>query len=226
MNKPVSIDRPRRIRIPLPLLYTAALLGLAIVTLILLNRSVSVRTDIETRFSEALVEVKGNQGDILEVATFTSEATFSSSDKLDATVFGIPVPLGKTETFLKVPVTYRFHVRLSDRWRFDSTPETVTVLAPEILPSLPPAPDISNMDVKTDQGWARFNAKDMEDRVRGLVSGQLNIRAHKLARSQIIRDAARHSVESSLKHHIPWLDEECRNKTFIVKFGSETNSPL
>jgi hypothetical protein len=58
------------------------------------------------------------------------------------------------------------------------------------------------------------------------VSGQLNIRAHKLARSQIIRDAARHSVESSLKHHIPWLDEECRNKTFIVKFGSETNSPL
>ncbi|MEI8140280.1 MAG: hypothetical protein WCI03_10475 [bacterium] len=78
------------------------------------------------------------------------------------------------------------------------------------------------MEVKSERGWARFNRKEIEDRVKAMVTGSLNIRAHKLARSQLIRDASRKSVESSLKNWIPWLPDECRNKVFIIRFGDET----
>ena len=54
-----------------------------------------------------------------------------------------------------------------------------------------------------------------------MVTGTLNIRAVKLARSQLIRDASRASIEGALKNWIPWLPAECRNKVFIIKFGDE-----
>lgn len=215
-----AIGSGRR-RAPAMQAYTVLILALAAVVLFLAPRLLSVRKDIETRFQESLVEVKGNKGDVLEVSTYKSTALFNEEDRLDATVLGITVPLGTTEAFLMVPVTYRFHVLLSDRWRIRVTPETVTVFAPDIRPSLPPAPDISQMEVRSDRGWARMNRREIEDRVRSMVSGALNVRAHKLARSQIVRDASRKSVESSLRNWIPWLPAECRNKVFIVKFGEE-----
>ncbi len=214
--------RPPWRRVPAGVVYAVVILLLAIVVLILLPKAFTFRKDITTRFMESLVEVKGNHGDVLEVATYQGSTFFSESDKLDTAVLGIPVPLGTTEAFLMVPVTYRFHVLLSDRWQIRSTPETVTVIAPEIRPSLPPAPDISRMEIRSERGWARFNRSDVEDRVKATVTGALNIRAYKLARSQVVRDASRKSVESALKHWIPWLPDQCRDKVFVVRFGDET----
>ena len=112
---PVAGGRPSRRRIPAPVVYTIAILLLVLLIIILLPKAISFRKDVETRFQESLVEVKGNQGDVLEVSTYKNTAYFSESDKLDTTVLGITVPLGTTEAFLMVPVTYRFHVLLSDR---------------------------------------------------------------------------------------------------------------
>lgn len=218
----VAEGQPSRHRIPAPVIYTLAILLLVLLILILLPKAVTIHKDVETRFQESLVEVKGNHGDVLEVATYKSSAYFSESDKLDTTVLGIPLPLGTTEAFLMVPVTYRFHVLLSDRWQIRTTPETVTVIAPDIRPSLPPAPDISRMEVKSERGWARLNRKEIEERVKSMVTGTLNIRAHKLARSQLIRDPSRKSVESSLQNWISWLPDECRDKVFTIKFGDES----
>jgi len=218
---PVAEGRPSRRRIPAPVVYTIVILLLVLLILIFLPKAISFRKDVETRFQESLVEVKGNQGDVLEVSTYMSSAFFSESDKLDTTVLGIPLPLGTTEAFLMVPVTYRFHVLLSDRWLIRITPETVTVIAPDIRASLPPAPDLSRMETRSERGWARLNKKEIEERVKSMVTGTLNIRAHKLARSQLIRDASRKSVEKSLKNWIRWLPEECRDKVFTVKFGDE-----
>jgi hypothetical protein len=208
-------------RIPALVVYTIAILLLVVLILYLLPKAVSIRKNVETRFQESLVEVQGNQGDVLEVSTYKSSAYFSESDKLDTTVLGIPVPLGTTEAFLMVPVTYRFHVLLSDRWLIRTTPETITVIAPDIRASLPPAPDLSRMETRSERGWARLNKKEVEERVKSMVTGKLNIRAHNLARSQLIRDASRQSVENSLKNWIRWLPDECRNKVFIIKFGDE-----
>lgn len=224
-NASGSAGRSRRARIPAPVLYLVVILVLVLLIVIFLPRAVTVHKDIETRFQESLVEVKGNHGDVLEVSTYKSSANFSESDKLDTTILGIPVSLGTSEGYLMVPVTYRFHVLLSDRWMIRTTPETVTVIAPGIRPSLPPAPDISKMEIKSERGWARFNRSDIEERLKAMVTGTLTIRAHKLAQSQLIRDASRKSVESSLKNWLRWLPEECKNKVFVVKFSDEATEP-
>ncbi len=208
-------------KIPAVVFSIVAILALSIVLLLLLPRLFSTHRTLEMRFQESLIEVRSNHGDVLEVATCKSTASFTEEDQLDTTVLGITVPLGKTESFLMVPVTYRFHVLLSDSWRIRSTRETVLVTAPAVRPSLPPAPDISAMQVRTARGWARFNGQEVEERVKDRVTGALNIRAYKLAGSPPIRDAARHSIEEAIKRYIPWLPEESRGKVFQVRFADE-----
>lgn len=212
--------RPTR-RVPVLFVYAMLTLVLALLVILLAPRLVSVRKGIETRFQESLVEIKGNHGDVLEVATYKSTAYFTEEDRLDLSLLGLALPLGTTEAYLMVPVTYRFHVLLSDKWLIRTTPETVTVFAPGIRPSLPPAPDISQMEVRSERGWARLNRQEVEDRVRSMVTSSLTVRAAKLARSQLVRDAARGSVERSLRNWIPWLPAECRSKVFTVRFGDE-----
>jgi hypothetical protein len=209
--------------VPAFLVYIVLIMALALLIVLLAPRLISVRKDVETRFQESLVEVKGNHGDVLEVATYKSTAYFTEEDRLDLSFVGLTVPLGTTEAFLMAPVTYRFHVLLSDKWRIRTTPETVTVFAPEIRPSLPPAPDISLMEVRSERGWARLNRQEVEDRVRSMVTASLTVRAAKLARSQLVRDVARGSVERSLRNWIPWLPAECRSKVFTVRFGDEAD---
>lgn len=221
VRPPTDQMPPRRSRIPAVVVYIAAILALASLFLMLLPKLVVVTKNVETRFQEALVEVKSNHGDVLEVATYQGNEFFTESDRLDITVLGLPVSLGTTEAFLRVPVTYRFHVLLSDRWQIRTTPETVTVIAPKIRPSLPPAPNISQMEIQSTRGWARFNRNDVEERVKSMVTNILNVRAQDLARSQLIRDASRHSIESALKQWIPWLPEACQNKVFIIRFADE-----
>jgi hypothetical protein len=184
---PVAEGRPSRRRIPAPVIYTIAILLLVLLILILLPKAISFRKDVETRFQESLVDVKGNQGDVLEVSTYKSSAFFSESDKLDTTVLGIPLPLGTTEAFLMVPVTYRFHVLLSDQWLIRITPETVTVIAPDIRASLPPAPDLSRMEIRSERGWARLNKTEVEDRVKSMVTGTLNSRDFSWRRWEVHR---------------------------------------
>lgn len=200
----VEKRRPRKHRIPAPIFYTIVILILliAIMILFLFFKPISLHKDVKTRFQESLVEVKGNNGDVLEVSICKNIEYFSKSDNLDLTVFGIPVPLGTTKATLRVPVTYRFHVLLSDRWQIRTTPETVTVIAPDIRASLPPAPDVSQIEIWSSRGWARFNREELKDRVMSMVTRKLIMRARSLTRSQLIRDASRKSVESSLKNWI------------------------
>ena len=80
---PVAEGRPSRRRIPASIVYTIAILLLVLLILILLPRAVSFRKDVETRFQESLVDVKGNQGDVLEVSTYKSSAFCGSPRFLD-----------------------------------------------------------------------------------------------------------------------------------------------
>ena len=218
----VAGDRPVKHKVPAPVVYTVVILVLVVLILVLFPKVVVRHKTIETRFQESLVEVKGNHGDVLEISTFKSKAEISEKDNADLSFLGLlPIPMGTTKAALRVPVTYRFYVLLSDRWQIRTTPETVTVNAPDIRPSLPPAPDISQLEISTEVGWARFNRKDIEERVKLMTTSILNNRARQLAHSQIIRDASRKSVESSLKNWIHWLPEECKNKVFVIKFGDE-----
>jgi hypothetical protein len=208
-------------RVPRVMTWTVLLLGLVVLLLLALPRVVAARKTIETRFRESLVEAKSNDGDVLEVATVRTEESVAISDAKALWFLNIPVNLGKTVSSLRVPVTYRFHVLLSGEWHVAETRETVSVHAPAVRPSLPPAPDISAMDVQTERGWFRFNAKDVEQQVRALVTDELNSRAARLSRTPVAADLARRSVTNYLKGRMSWLSRACRHKVFVVRFQNE-----
>jgi len=63
----------------------------------------------------------------------------------------------------------------------------------------------------------------VEARLKAMVTPELSRRAKTLAKSEIIRDAARHSVEDSLKNFIRWLPQESKKKVFVVKFEGEVS---
>jgi hypothetical protein len=208
-------------RIPFILIYPLIFLALLVLILVLRPKLLTSSHNLEGRFQETLVDVQSNMGDILEVASHQSSASFSASDDLEVSVFGQPLSLGITRSTLTVPVIYRFHVLLSDPWKVNSTPTTVIVNAPPIRPTLPPAPDVSLMQIQTSRGWARLNSRQMEQRVRSQVSAKLTQNAYTLAGSEFIQDAARKSVEVFVKKYAPWLITETNNRILTVRFPNE-----
>jgi len=125
-----------------------------------------------------------------------------------------------------VPVTYRYHLRLSDPWRLDVSGQTCIVVAPVIRPSLPPASHTDKMEKKSDEGWGRFNAReqmtDLEKSITPTLTGYAADEKH-LA---FVREQCRKTVAEFVK---TWLlkEDHWRSDRFHaikVIFADETNA--
>ncbi len=151
-------------------------------------------------FKESLIRVDGTQGDILEVATLEMSETLTDYDI--KTALGNIVYLGTTISEIKVPVVYRYHIKLSDEWKLSVKGNVCTVLAPEIRPSLPPAIRTDQMEKKSQAGWLRFNAaENMADLERKLTP-TAERRAGTPHRINQVREPARKAVVEFVKQ---WL---------------------
>src|SRR5687768_3029377 len=89
---------------------------------------------ITTAFVAALPELAGTGIGNLEVAISTATEILRREDSLS--LFGDRLPLGTTVSEIRVPVTYRYHVRLSDPWRLEVSNQMCVVHAPRLLASL------------------------------------------------------------------------------------------
>lgn len=176
---------------------------------------------ITTTFTERLPEVRATRGDILEVATYRGQEELRREDSLNA--FWDMVPLGTTVSVIRVPATFRFHVRLSEPWRLAARDHVCIVRAPAIRPSQPPAIHTDEMEKSTESGWARFNkAGNLESLERSLTPA-LERRAAGLARQPMVREACRTAVAEFVK---TWLlkEDHWRSDRFsavIVLFPDE-----
>jgi hypothetical protein len=110
---------------------------------------------ITTTFKESIPEVTSTQGDILELATSRSDEFFRREDSMS--ILRNTIFLGATVSEIRVPVTFRYHVRLSDSWRLAARGNVCVVLAPRVRPSQPPAIHTDLMEKMSENGWARFN---------------------------------------------------------------------
>src|SRR5206468_3386857 len=70
------------------------------------------------------------------------------------------VYLGTTVSEIRVPATFRYHLRLSDPWRLATHGNVCIVRCPAIRPSLPPATDTTQMQKRSESGWAQFNQNE------------------------------------------------------------------
>ena len=94
-------------------------------------------------FIEHIPEVSSTNGDVLELTTSRSDEIFSRSDSKK--IAWDTIYLGTTVSEIRVPATFRYHIRLSDPWRLAAKDKVCIVLAPAIRPSLPTAIDTSQM---------------------------------------------------------------------------------
>src|SRR5262245_32434074 len=104
---------------------------------------------ITTTFVAALPRLEPG-GTRLELASFEATETLTRSDA--RSVFFDLVPLGTNVTEIRVPATYRYHLRLDDPWRLEVRGQVCLVRAPRIRPTLPPAIHTERMEKRSERG--------------------------------------------------------------------------
>jgi hypothetical protein len=179
---------------------------------------------ITHKFQESIPRITSTQGDILELAVSRSDETFKRTD--EKRIGWDWVYLGTTVVEIRVPVTFRYHLRLSDPWKLVSRDRVCVVRAPQIRPSLPPAIDTTHMEKRAESGWARFDKDDKLDELERSLTGILDQRAMDDSHLQLVREACRKSVADFVKR---WLMREGqwrsdRFTAIIVVFPDEVTA--
>jgi hypothetical protein len=159
--------------------------------------------NITHTFRESIPQITSTKGDILELAVSRSDETFKRTDEKWAG-WGW-VYLGTTIAEIRVPVSFRYHLRLSDPWRLAARDQTCIVLAPQIRPSLPPAIHTDELERRAESGWARFDKNEQLDALERSMTPTLEQRAGDKAHLQLVREASRQSVAAFVKK---WLMRE------------------
>jgi len=180
--------------------------------------------NITKTFIAAIPEISSTGAGNLELATAGQTEIFRAQD--EKSIFWDKLYLGRTVSEIRVPATYRYHLRLSDPWRLDVSGQTCIVIAPVIRPSLPPAIHTDQMEKKSDEGWGRFNAREQMADLEKRITPTLSQYAADGRHIALVREQCRKTVAEFVK---TWLLKEDqwrtdRFHTIKVIFADETNA--
>ena len=172
-----------------------------------------VTQDINQTFRQSITEIVSTQGDVLEVSTMQTDETVTNYDMktlLDRTIY-----LGTTISEIRLPVVYRYHIKLSEDWklRVDDAGHCI-VHAPTLRPSLPPAIRTEGMEKKSEAGWLRFNAAENLAALEKTLTPTLEKRAGNRSHLNLVREASRKSVAEFVKN---WLLQQTFTPASQVK---------
>lgn len=176
---------------------------------------------ISQTFRERLNSIAPTHGDILEVAVAEREETVTRSDMKNV-LFNM-VYIGTTTSEIRVPVVFRYHVKLSDDWKVGGRGSTCVVVAPKIRATHPPAIRTEKMETKSTAGWMRFNAaKNLADLQKSLTPA-MSERAGNSTHVDEVREASRRAVAEFVKN---WLvsENQWRQQGFtdiVIVFADE-----
>lgn len=189
-----------------------------------LDRAAKTAVDIASKFQRGIItetftaaipEISGTGMGNLELATAETTETFSRSDT--RTIAWDLVYIGTTTTEIKVPVTYRYHLRLSDPWRLDVSGQTCIVVAPPVRPSLPPAIHTDRMEKKSDRGWARFNVGEQMTELEQSITPTLRRYAGDARHMRLVREECRKTVAEFVKSWLMKEDHWRTNRFHTIK---------
>lgn len=177
--------------------------------------------NITETFVAAIPSLAQDSATRLELASLEAVETFSRSDELR--VAWDLVSLGTTFTEIRVPVTYRYHVRLDEPWRIEVVGQSCVVYAPPIRPTVPPAIDTAGLEKRSASGWLRFNEQDQMEELERSITATLSVRAADAAHLSMVREECRLRVAEFVRN---WLVREDywradRFRTIRVIFADE-----
>jgi len=114
---------------------------------------------------------KGDQLLVAEVQT-SNELTVSDTRR----EYWTGVSFGTTAASIRYPVTYRYYITLSDRWRLALDGGTVWVQRPVMRP-LEPAIDTAGIEFHGENGWLRWNRDELKDKLLAELTPHAVVRA-------------------------------------------------
>lgn len=155
---------------------------------------------ITTTFTAALPRFAPDDSLKLELAAIEAVEIFTRTD--DRRIFYDLLPLGATVTEIRVPVTYRYHLRLDDPWHLEVSNHTCVVRAPPIRPTLPPAIDTGGLAKRSASGWLRFDAVERMDELERELTNLLSRRAADPDTIELVRETSRRRVAEFVR---AWL---------------------
>jgi hypothetical protein len=180
---------------------------------------------ITTTFVAAIPQLQPG-GPLLELASFEATETFMRTDER-AVLFDL-IPLGTNITEIRVPVTYRYHVQLSDPWSLDVRGTLCLVRAPRLRPSNPPAIHTERIEKRSERGWLRGNVQEQMQALERSITPTLEARANDDAHVALVREPCRKRMAEFVR---AWLlrEEQWRDDRFTavtVLFDDEVNRDL
>jgi hypothetical protein len=160
----------------------------------------------------------------LEVATSRQTETFERSEA--KSLFGW-LDLGTNTASIRVPVTYRYHLRLCDAWHLHVEGQTVIVRAPLLRASQPPAIHTEGMEQQSSRGWCRLPPDDLVSRLLRDLTPELSAMAEDPRRLALVRETCRQSVAEFIRR---WLAGEAKwhagaFTSIKVQFADERTMP-
>jgi hypothetical protein len=155
-----------------------------------------VTQDIQTRLEEAISQIRPTQGDILEVATLDS---FETLTRKDTKLLFNKINIGSTTSEIKLKVTYRYHIKLGDRWSAQVNNNVLVIQAPELRPSLPPAIHSDSIEKKVESGWLRFNKEQSLKALEESLTQSLEHLAMTPAKQAMLLEGSKQAVERFLR---------------------------
>jgi hypothetical protein len=115
--------------------------------------------------------------------------------------------LGTNSAQIRMPVTYRYHLRLQDSWCLKIRGKAVFVQTPEIQPSQPPAIHTDEMHIESKRGWCRVPPDGLVNQLHHDLTPTLCQYAKDPRRLAFVRETARESVAEFVRL---WLARENR----------------
>ncbi len=180
---------------------------------------------ITTTFTSSLPRLVPDGGAKLELVAIESVETLTRTD--DRRVFFDMVPLGATVSEIRVPVTYRYHLRLDDPWRLEVNEQNCIVHAPPIRATLPPAIDTAGLERRSSRGWLRFDSDDQMAELETNLTELLGRRAADPDSVDLVREICRRRtaefVQNWLLAEDHWRADRFRSVTVIFADESPEN---
>jgi hypothetical protein len=148
--------------------------------------------DVTEKFLADIPQVTAVAGGRLEVAIATSVETLGRTDERRA-LWDL-LPLGSTTVEIRVPVTYRYHVRLEEPWSVTVAAGLCHVRAPALRPSLPPAIHTDRIERRVEADWLRFDAAEQLAALERTLTPRLSGLAADPRHLDLAREASRLAV--------------------------------
>lgn len=159
--------------------------------------------NVTEKFLSSIPEFDPEGSGNLELATLTATETFTKSN--EKKILWDQFSLGVATSEIRVPVTYRYHLRIQEDWHLEIDGSVCTVRAPAIRPSLPPAIHTDGMEKRSDLDWFRFDGADQMVELERSITPKLQTFAADDRHLGLVRENARRTVEAFVRM---WLLRE------------------